>query len=218
MIEQKFNMYVHCLQSHPSVAHTNKSAELLKYIPKWLPLGNGKKRRSVLALGCADGAEVKALNDLGYSATGITLGQCNVDYGKKNYGNIDIRVMDMHDLKFRPRAFDYAYSSHCFEHSFAPWIHVMEVWSVLKEFGLWYTQHPTYVEGTTEVTMQSHHHPNVLPPEIHRHIFEECGFKVIKYEQQGGREDNWLLQKSKDNPMHDAIKTAYLEREFLHSV
>jgi len=205
-------MYVQVLQGHPTVAHTNKEADTMTWMHDWLPLGTGSKRKTVLAIGCADGAEVKALNDLGYSATGITIGQNNVEYGKKTYGNIDIREMDMHDLTFRPGLFDYAYSSHSFEHAFAPWIHVMEVWTILKEGGMWYSQNPTYIEGTTEVTMQSFHHPNVLPSAVHRHIFEACGFKVIKHELQGGSEDNWLLQKSANNDMHDAIKTAYNTR------
>lgn len=212
MLPDKFLMYVHCLQSHPTVAMTNKESETMTWIHDWLPVGTGKRRR-VLCIGCADGAEVKAMNEIGYSATGITIGQNNVDYGKKHYGNIDIREMDMHDLKFRPESYDFAYSSHCFEHAFAPWIHIMEVWTILKEGGLWFTQHPAYVEGTTDTTMLSHHHPNVLPTMAHRHMFEECGFMVIKHECKDGREENFLLRKSSANSMHDAIRTAYQVRK-----
>jgi SAM-dependent methyltransferase len=211
MLPNKFLMYVGVLQGHASIALTNKESETMTWLHDWLPVGSGKRRR-VLCIGCADGAEVKALNELGYAATGITIGANNVEYGKKEYGNIDIREMDMHDLEFRPKSFDYAYSSHSFEHAFAPWIHIMEIWTVLKEGGLWFLEYPAYVEGTTDTTMLSHHHPNVLRSEEHKHMFEECGFEVLRSVNNTGREEKFLLRKSENNPMHDAIRTAYRVR------
>ena len=93
--DEKWNMYIGILQGHPTVAHTNKSAELLKdSVEPYLPKGK------CLAIGCADGIEVKAFNDLGYDTIGITLGKTNIDWAKHNLPDIDIRLMEFHNLQF----------------------------------------------------------------------------------------------------------------------
>ncbi len=194
-----FDFYINNLQFHPSIAYTNKSADGLKYILDKLPVGK------LLCIGCADGAEVNALNELGYKTTGITIGQNNVDYAKEKFG-IDTQVMDMHCLEFDSETFDCCYSSHSFEHCFAPIIHIMEVFTVLKDKGLWYLNHPSYVKGSKETTTIDHHHPNVLPAYLHRDMFEKFGFKVRECEETAG-EAKWLLEKDGSlNNVHDAVR------------
>lgn len=98
---EKWNMYIDALQGHVSVAHTNKSAELLReYVEPYLPKGK------CLAIGCADGMEVKALDDLGYDTIGITLSKNNIEWAEQNLPDIDTRVMEFHDLQFSNDTFD----------------------------------------------------------------------------------------------------------------
>ncbi len=59
-------MYIDTLQGHASVANTIKTADgLRRHVEPYLPKGK------CLAIGCADGMEVQALNDLGYDTIGI---------------------------------------------------------------------------------------------------------------------------------------------------
>lgn len=209
----KFDSYVNIMQGHPTIAHTNKDPEGIKWIREYLPTYKDSPRKTILALGCADGAEVHALNQLGYKATGITLGDNNVKHGKEKYDpNLDIREMDMHDLKFDQQTFNYAYSSHSFEHAFCPFIHIMEVFVVLKERGRWLLHHPTFVFESQETTRVSYHHPNVAPYQWHWQLFETCGFGIRNFWQHGS-EDRWLLErKPLGEGVDSPIYRAYMNR------
>jgi len=213
MREDKYRVYVETMQGHPSIAHTNKDAEGMKHLLEVLPRNlDDDALKRVLAIGCADGAEVRALIDLGYDAQGITYGQNNVDYGRKKY-KVKLQVMDMHDLKFRPASFDYAYSSHSFEHAFAPILHIMEVFITLRKGGRWFLTHPAYVLDAVETHAISHHHPNVLPAHVHGDMFKVCGFNILDYQSKGeGKEDQWLLEKPENIIVHDGVKCAYINR------
>ena len=98
-METKWNFYTGILQGHPSVAHTNSSVEGLSFIKDKLNVGK------ILVMGCADGNEVKTFKQLGYDPIGITLGETNIDWAKKNLPDCDVRLMDMHDLTFEPERY-----------------------------------------------------------------------------------------------------------------
>ncbi len=211
-MSKKWNMYMDTLQGHPTVAHTDKYAKLLKNsVEPYLPKGK------CLAIGCADGMEVQALNDLGYSTIGITLGAINVKWAKENLPDIDIRVMDFHDLRFPNDTFDCAYSDNSYEHTFAPMIHCLEVWSILKLGGKWLIKMPDVEDDVYAGNQLDHHHPNLYPIKYHRKLFEVCGFSVNNYSSTKERGRNeYVLTKEQTGPVfHSATQTALNKRRQL---
>lgn len=210
MRQDKFNMYVDALQGHPSIAYTEITAN---HIRKDISVFPEHKDKKILVIGCADGSEVNALNELGFKATGITLGDNNVQEGKRRFGeDLDIHNMDMHDLDFPNETFDYAYSSHSFEHTFAPWFHVMEVYSVLKKGGIWFLKYPIFKPEIGEPHIINHHHPNLAPFYVHSDIFKSCGFEVSHKVGEEEVEINWILIKPSELRCHSNIADAYARR------
>ena len=209
--DRKWYTYINVLQGHPSVAHTNKSAELLKNsVEPNLPKGK------CLAIGCADGNEVKALNDLGYDTIGITLGQTNIDWAHENLPEIDIRLMEFHNLQFPNDTFDCVYSDNAHEHCFAPMIHCLEVWSVLKNGGKWLIKMPDMIDDVYGGNQLDHHHPNMYPTKYHKKLFEVCGFIAKQIDIKNRNKNDWVLTKDINAPLlHSSVRQALEARKNL---
>lgn len=206
-MKNKFEFYRNQLQGHPSLSMVDVSTEGLKE-----RIGNHLFPCKILCVGAATGMEIKAFNELGYEAQGITLGQNNVDFGRKEY-NVDIQVMDMHDLQFPHDTFDALYSSHNLEHAFLPLIHLMECWTVLKHGGKWFMVLPSYDPNGCDSQQISAHHPNLLPAEVHEQMFTVCGFNII-WRGHVGEEYRWVLQKDgKLSNVHSSIRTCLENRK-----
>ncbi len=205
---KKWNMYMDTIQGHPTVAHTDKSADLLReQVESHLPKGK------CLAIGCADGMEVKALDDLGYDTIGLTLGKINIEWANKNLPSIDIRIMDFHDLEFPNEYFDCAYSDNSYEHTFAPMIHCLEVWSVLKIGGKWLIKMPSVEEDVYAGNQLDHHHPNMYPQKYHKKVFDVCGFDYASVDLSRGQKNNdWILTK-RVTGIHSTIATVFNKRK-----
>lgn len=197
---EKWDFYLNSIQGHPSVAHTNKHSEGFEWIKKYLPIGK------VLILGCADGNEIRVFKELGYDPVGITLGQTNIDWAKNNLPGCNIRIMDMHDLEFDPETFDCVFSDNTFEHCFAPMVHLLEVWTVLKPGGKFFISMPLFVDWEEDQqkpgNQLDHHHPNMLPPKMHAEMFRVCGFQVEKLPKG----NDWVLTKKPYSVCHETIQ------------
>jgi len=200
MVIEKWNFYIESLQGHPTRCNSSHTKDGLSFIRNKLPLGK------MLVIGCGEGKEVAVLKALGYDPIGITLGDTNLNYAKITFPDCDIRIMDMHFLDFPSEYFDCAYSNHSFEHSFAPWIQMMELWRVLKPNGKIWIAMPHFRfpndRNFGEVNEFSHHHPNLLHPELLKQLFKNTGFKILEHAQN--KEGNlyfdnyWLLEKDQD--------------------
>ena len=105
----------------------------------------------------------------------------------------------MHNLsEFVPETIDYVYSNHSFEHTFAPFIHCLEVWDVMKPGGKWYIQYPTpLIMGGKHpdpmINSISHHHPTMLIKEQAQQLFRATGFIVLHYRSDGN--ETYVLRK-----------------------
>lgn len=139
---------------------------LLEWIPK-------EEYPKVLDIGCGAG-EVKALKEIGYDVTGITLGPMNIDYAKEVH-DIEIVYGDMHDLPFPEGSFDAVITKHSFEHCFAPILVTLEIWRVLNGGGRWVLQQP---DATTEGGF-NWAHPSVLSAEQRRCLFTNFCFSIL---------------------------------------
>ncbi len=67
---------------------------------------NIKQDAKVLDVGCGDGYSVNCLCKKGFDATGVDYCEEVIDFGKKNYTKINIKVMDANNLEFPSDYFD----------------------------------------------------------------------------------------------------------------
>ncbi|MBA7617628.1 hypothetical protein ES703_24944 [subsurface metagenome] len=142
-------------------------------------------------IGAGTGAELKAAQELGYRPVGIGLLVADqVEYAKSR--DVDFRIMDMHDLKFPNESFDVVYCDMSFEHCVNPWLVCMEVWAVLKPYGRWWVNLPTW--QSSDKTGPSINHFMVLPPWFMKPMFRRSGFKELYFEDNNMRYQ-YLLER-----------------------
>jgi len=89
----------------------------------------------ILNPGAGAGVETNLLLKEGYNVIGITFGKENIGFAKKEF-DIDLYEMDMHNLEFPPKIFDGVFSVQTFEHTFSPWLHILEIRRVLRDGGI----------------------------------------------------------------------------------
>lgn len=196
MRQDKFALYT---QKHPSLALTTHTVEGLKYITELIPPLEYPK---MLDIGCADGCETDVLHELGYDVIGITQGRVNVEYANRKYPNVRVFEMDMHDLEFDNATFDCIYTNHTYEHALAPFILLLEMYSVLRPGGLLFINVPNYTESADGSLY--HHHPNMLPREIYRLYFN---LLFLEHSVPGCQSSNcYLLEPKARNTLHSDVQ------------
>lgn len=164
------------VQDSPSGIDGNTDEEGIKaFVQRFItPYGPPHQYPNILDIGCGPGTELKVLKELGYNPTGITYGAPNIDYSTRTYG-ITPHYGDMHDLPFPPNSFDLALARQVFEHSFAPWLLMLEVWVVLRPGGRFIVDLPS----PRNHAMWAMWHCNLqYPPQI-EYMFQKCGFKIV---------------------------------------
>lgn len=219
MISEKWQMYIDTLQGHPSVCRSTHTSESMKFITKLIP---PEKYPKILNIGAGEGLETYILKELGYDATGIIRGVTNLEYAYENFPNINYVDCDMHDLPFPNETFDAIYMNQTFEHSYAPFIFLLEMYSVLKPHGRVWTAMPHFKEiddpTIGEPNKLSHHHPNTLCYNLLKQLFESTGFQMLQFEliQNNSYFDNpYLLEKLPIKSVHDNVKTVLVKRKKL---
>jgi SAM-dependent methyltransferase len=104
-------------------------------------------KKTILCLGCGAGEECAHIKSLGAKrVVGIDISKSLIDIAKKNYHDIEFKVMDIEKLKFSQSSFDLAYSSLVL-HYVKDWTKVLSnVRKVLKKNGifLFSTINPIY--------------------------------------------------------------------------
>jgi SAM-dependent methyltransferase len=173
----------------------------------------------ILDLGCGPGTELKVLKELGYDPTGITYGAPNIDYSVEMYGILP-HYGDMHDLPYRPNTFDVALARQVFEHSFAPWLLMLETWVVLKPGGRFIIDLPS----PRNRAMWAMWHCNLLYPPQMEFMIEKCGFKIILADigkipwnlnyDGGGEPYDYVLEKTTEYP--DNLQHVLRQLEEIH--
>ena len=179
----KMLYYIDKLQAHPSICDFPGSHASMKHVVDMIPPG---KYNKILNIGAANGLETKILKDFGYSPVGMVRGADNMAWATTHYPDIEFLDGDMHDLPFRKNTFDAIYTNQVFEHSYAPYIFLLECWCVLREGGLFYIEIPIFEERYTKndpdslfANHVSHHHPSLFPSSVNRQLFEKAGFEIV---------------------------------------
>ena len=213
--EEKWKLYLDCLQGHPTVAFISEMDEDKKNLIKnSLPVNDFK---NLLDIGTANGQEAFDLQQLGYNVIGITRGKVNIAYSKEKFPSVNILNVDMHDLKFKKGRFDSVYMCHTFEHAFAPFLLLLEINYILRDKGRLLIITPSFVEGMTEITMISHHHPTLFYTEQYIAMFQSTGFNVINLDDSdSGGTIIFLLEKN-NNDLHSDVKTLLINKELYDS-
>jgi len=129
----------------------------------------------VLDIGAGWGAETAALREKGYSPIGITFGQENIRQAKEKF-SVDLLEMDMHVLQFPDGFFDAAFSIQTFEHTFAPWLHILELRRVLRDGGRVFLDLP---DPDDQAMLETIWHTSVLYPNQVKALFAKAGFKQV---------------------------------------
>jgi SAM-dependent methyltransferase len=141
---------------HPSLGQ--------QYIDRFLQYAPPEKFRRLLRIGFGEGRVEKDALTSKYQVETITIQPWQGE-----------TAMDMHDLKYASDSFDAIYAVQTFEHSYAPWLLLMECWTVLRMGGIVY-----FVVPAPDI----HHvftHPNLLTEEQWLLALNMCGFKPIDH-------------------------------------
>lgn len=216
MRTEKWDMYMDTLQGHPSVCQTGHTPESIKSTIEYIP---PDKFPRLLDIGVGEGYETKLLRDLGYDVIGIIMGQINLEFAYEHYPDITFVEDDMHDLPFPSESFDAVYMNHTFEHSYAPFIFLLELYCVLKLHGRVLIIIPSFKEITDPTIGNegrlSHHHPNVLCYNLFKQMFESAGFKIIrstKIDNIPYFDNPYLLEKQDLSYLHSDVQTVIRRR------
>ena len=145
----------------------------------------------MLMLGAGTGAEVKAAQEYGYEAVGIgLLGKEQLEYARSQ--GVDMRLMDMHDLKFPNESFDVVWCDNSWEHCVHPWLLCTEVWAVLRSYGRWWINLPTWQNSDKDGP--SNQHFMILPPWFMKPMLRRSGFRTLYFEDNEVRYQ-YLLER-----------------------
>ena len=221
MRTEKWKMYIDVLQGHPSLCKSFHTKEDMQFITNHIP---PKDFPRMLDIGAGEGLETKVLKDLGYDVTGIVRGDLNTGFAKKNYPGVKFIDCDMHDLPFPSGSFDGIYTNQVFEHAFAPFIFLLEMYCVLREGGRIWIAMPEFKEkgdltANKDINYISHHHPNIVCWNLLSQMFEKTGFKVLykKTVESNPYFDNpYLLEKQPISFLHSDVQTVVNKRRELY--
>ena len=113
------------------------------------------KNKNILCLGCGTGEECYSLKSKGaQSVTGVDISAGMIEIAKKNFPDLEFKVGDVENLKFKKESFDLVYSS-LMMHYIQDWKKPLKkIYSLLKPKSkfLFSTHNPVYYAG--EFTMQ----------------------------------------------------------------
>jgi ubiquinone/menaquinone biosynthesis C-methylase UbiE len=211
MRKSKWDFYLSVMQEHPQRCNSAVTEKDLLFLRGLInPLTHPK----LLDIGVGEGKEASVLQGMGYDVTGIIWGETNLTFALENYKDVKFINCDMHDLPFDSETFDAVYMNEVFEHSYAPFIFLIEIYSVLKKDGLCYIHGPKFDDrnvpnepDSINSNWISHHHPSIFPKNVYKQLFEKTGFEIIMQDAEGS---TFLLKKLPNMRLHYLV--AYLTK------
>lgn len=142
------------------------------------------KKRTILDIGCAGGAFLKAADDLGFNVVGIEPSTWLCEYGKNNYG-LDLRPGVLSDYEFDTASFDIISLWDVIEHLAQPQKVLTKAYTLLKDDGFLIINFPDYnslasrLLGRRWPFLLSVHLIYYSPQTIEKQL-EQCGFQLIE--------------------------------------
>lgn len=138
----------------------------------------------VLELGCGIGSIVNELTDKGCRAIGTDISNKAIEYGKRKYPNVDLRVAAAEKLDFEDGAFDIVMSFDVIEHLKEVDEHIQEVSRVLTDGGYYVLQTPNKYFNSVFETIKlksfewKSYHPSLHSAGQIRKRFKKHGYEV----------------------------------------
>lgn len=220
MREEKWNMYMQKLQGHPSQCHSNHTVESMGFIKGLIP---PERYPAMLDIGCGEGLEAEVLRQLGYDVTAIIWGEINEKYARENYPGVKFVNCDMHDLPFASDSFNVVFMNQVFEHLYAPFVFLLELWCIMKIGGKVFIDVPQFKEigdptAHPDINLINHHHPFILCPNLYKQYMTKTGFKVYQHEDIGGGyfDNCYILEKVGIDTVHSDVQTVINERKKIY--
>lgn len=106
--------YIYRAETTPSDERFEERKKDAKRIIDFIQRHTGIGSGSVLEIGCADGGNISAFNESGYTATGIDLSHTYVEYGKRK--GLDLYCSDATTFSQKGQKFDLIVLNHVLEH------------------------------------------------------------------------------------------------------
>ncbi len=127
----------------------------------------------VLDIGCGQGVALERFKQLGFTATGITLG---LDAEICRAKGFDVRDMDQNFMSFGDATFDFLWCRHVLEHSVAPYFTLSEYYRVAAPGGIVYVEVPA--ADTAAHHEENPNHYSILPATSWQNLFKRVGFTI----------------------------------------
>ena len=133
----------------------------------------------ILDIGCGDGWGANYLKErfTAKEAHGITISETEKQWAQDSYPDIQVKVMDAHDLQYPDAYFDLIVSRDSFEHLLSPFLALNEMWRVSKLGALLMIAVPLGFWRTWD------EHLLVPDQEQMTHLLKLSGFELLKYEE-----------------------------------
>jgi 2-polyprenyl-3-methyl-5-hydroxy-6-metoxy-1,4-benzoquinol methylase len=138
----------------------------------------------ILEVGCGTGSIVDVLARQGCRVVGTDISNSAIDYGKKKYPDIDLKVGVAENLEFKDRSFDIVLSFDVLEHLHDVDVHISEVARVLTDDGCYLFQTPNKYFNTVYETLKSRsmkwkqYHPSLHTAGQLKRRFRKSGFDI----------------------------------------
>ena len=141
---------------------------------------NAHKDSKILCVGCGEGREVMYLRNHGYANTeGTTIGMGNAQFAKWAW-DLNLIVEDMHFMsRVENEEFDVLMVYQTLEHSWAPFIALLEWRRVLKKNGILIVEIPVMSKEETDDSKRGWHHQIYLSQEQLCYLFIKAKFEVL---------------------------------------
>jgi Flp pilus assembly protein TadD/glycosyltransferase involved in cell wall biosynthesis len=170
--------YFDIIESHvyPEVSSGLHSDITRQVIDKLVNMFAFDKNIKILDIGCGQGPALDAFSKLGFTPSGITLGDEDVNVCRQK--GYDVRKMDQSFLDFSDNEFDLIWARHVLEHSVMPLLTLMEYHRVMKPGALVYIEVPG--GGTVCHHETNPNHYSVLSATMWESLLQKAGFGIIE--------------------------------------
>lgn len=122
-------------------------------------------------VGSGDGTEMRLLKEKGINVKGITISPPEAKFARQQ--GLSAKVMDMHQIKYKPLSFDLVFSKDCFKQGMAPVIVWGEFTRVARKYIL-------ISEPDNRWELRAHNHL-LLTKRQFEVLAEKFGWRLIKF-------------------------------------
>lgn len=150
-------------------------------------LQNIEDKGAMLDIGCGRGWQLKCFRDKGWEVFGTELKEQSSSFARKEL-NLDVRVMDIRECKFKAEYFDVVTLWHTLEHLSQPFQALEEIYRILKREGLLILETPDFDSWQARISKEKWFHLDVPRHYCHftgamlEKMLKSAGFSIIKKE------------------------------------